>query len=127
MRASDLYRGVTRLTAAIERAATISVGTMIQFLLRNRACPSACTSRSPDSNTAAGLFTTGRAAMESSYADLPERADLPKANLEAPGATGLANTRWTKDRYLSGRQNVKRIAHSCRRHDSTQSWPTTLY
>ena len=39
MRASDLYRGVTRLTAAIESTAASTVGTMIQPRLRMQRLP----------------------------------------------------------------------------------------
>ena len=92
MRASDLYRGVTRLTAAIESAAASRVGTMIQFPLRTRASPSDRRSRSPDADTEADSLAAG--------------ADL---------ATSLRSDALS----MPARQNAKRIAHSRRRHDST--------
>src|ERR1700682_4590121 len=92
MRASDLYRGVTRLTAVIESTAASTVGTMIQPLLRASAWPSARKSRSPDPDAGAGLKTAG---------------------------AGFETALWTNAFSLPARQNAKRISHSRRRYDST--------
>jgi hypothetical protein len=50
-----VYRGVTRLTAAIESTAASNVGAMIQPPLRTSAWPGPRKSRSPDTDAAAGL------------------------------------------------------------------------
>src|SRR2546429_3997852 len=59
MRASDLNRGVIMLTAASDATSASTVGTMIQFRLRISAWPSACRSRSPDSDAATGFGAEG--------------------------------------------------------------------
>src|SRR6266404_5002972 len=104
MRASDLYRGVTRLTAAIESTAASTVGMMIQPLLRTSAWPSARKSRSPDSGAAASLSVAGAAVATAHWTAV---FSLPA--LSAPA-----------------RQNAKRIAHSRRHYCSLNPGDYTL-
>src|SRR5205814_4534935 len=104
MRASDLYRGVTMLTAAIDMMATSSVGTMIRLRLAIRAWPSACKSRSPDSGAAVAFAATGF-----------ETAGFAATGFETAGAD-VPIARWTTSTTLPARQNAKRIAHSRGRH-----------
>src|SRR3981081_4094214 len=91
MRASDLYRGVTRLTAVIESTAATTVGTMTQPLLRTSAWPSARTSRSPDSDAAAGLWVTGAGVEMAVWTD---GSAVPALSLPAtPNGQRIAHSR----------------------------------
>src|ERR1700726_968217 len=98
MRASDLYRGVTRLTDVIESTAASTVGTMIQPRLRLSAEPSARKSSSPVVAAAVGFAGAG-----------------------AGCAAGCATGSWACAFSLPVRQNAKPIALS---RGTPLSYPT---
>src|SRR3954447_17593935 len=84
MRASDLYRGLTRLTKTTESAAINSVGMMIQPRLRTNAEPRARKSRSPDVTAVPAILGAALGSCRGTAASLS----------------------------MAARQNAKRIAHS---------------
>src|SRR4051812_48705614 len=97
------------LTAAIDKIATSSVGTMIRLRFSTRARPSACKSRSPASVAGAGLAATGL--VTTGFAT----TGVAATGVEAAGSRAPI-ARWTTSPTLPARQNAKRIAHSRGRH-----------
>src|ERR1700738_4737842 len=91
-----------RLTAAIDRTAASTVGTMIHFQLRSSAWPSRRKSRSPESGAANGLW-------------------LADAGFETAFWTAILSM---PARLLPARQNAQRIAHSA---NATTTQPGRLH
>src|SRR5882757_8984041 len=106
IRASDLYRGVIRLTMVIDSTAAAMVGTRIQRRLRSSACQIRRRSRSPA--TAAGLAVVGAATFGAS--------DALSGALSGPLADtfGALTSFSISALSLPARQNAKRITRSHR-------------